>query len=360
VTTSSAARLAPLVVLPLLFAATSADAVDDASARGPLAVTTLEFADLVDANRKGPVADAKKARGASGRRVPIKVHLPAGDRPVPVVIVSHGAGGDWDTHLGQALHLASHGYAVLCLEHVGSNRAMLAGSFQFMKVMEAMTRDADEVLGRPRDVRFAIDRSEEWNRTHEKLRGRLDPDRVGIMGHSYGAFTTLAVGGMRPALDWLTPRVEPGRGLGPDLRDRRVRCGVALSPQGVGEPFFIRESFGSLAVPTLGITGTLDRQQGGLSAENRREGFALWPDGPHRLVWLTNARHVDFTDSAGTGRRELPSPTRADVQPVVRAAMLLFFDAHLRGAAEAEAKLTAAGLKPFLRGGVTDVEVLAK
>jgi len=332
----------------------------DASTRGPLAVDTIEFADLVDAVRKGPAADARNMRGAAGRRVPIKVHLPAGDGRLPVVVVSHGAGGDWDTHFGQAQHLASHGYAVLCLEHVGSNRAMVAGGFQLMKIVEAMTRDADEVLGRPRDVRFAIDRADEWNRTHDMLRGRLDLDRVGVMGHSFGAFTTLAVCGMRPALDWLTPRVEPGRGFGPDLRDERVRCGVALSPQGVGAPFFIRESFGSLAVPLLGISGTLDKQQGGLPPENRKEGFSLWPDGPHRLVWLTNARHVDFTDSTGLRRLELPSPTRADVQPIVRAASLLFFDSQLRGSAEAATRFTSDGLKPFLRGGVTGVKVLAK
>lgn len=332
----------------------------DVSARGPLAVETIEYADLVDVSRKGPAADATTRRGAAGRRVPIKVHLPAGDGPVPVVLVSHGAGGDWDTHLGQAQHLASHGYAVLCLEHVGSNRAMVAGSVQLMKIVEAMIHDADEVLGRPRDVRFAIDRAEEWNRTHEKLRGRLDLDRVGMMGHSFGAFTTLAVCGMRPALDWLTPRVEPGRGLGPDLRDERVRCGVALSPQGVGAPFFIRESFGSLSVPLLGISGTLDKQQGGLPPENRKEGFSLWPDGPHRLVWLTNARHVDFTDSTGLRRLELPSPTRADVQPVVRAAALLFFAAHLCDSADTAARITADGLKPFLRGGIAGVEVLTK
>lgn len=332
----------------------------DVSARGPFAVETIEFADLVDTTRTGPAADAKKMRGAAGRRVPVKVHLPAGDGPVPVVLVSHGAGGDWDTHLAQAQHLASHGYAVLCLEHVGSNRAMVAGSFQLMKIMEGMTRDADEVLGRPRDVRFAIDRAAEWNGSYETLRGRLDLDRVGMMGHSFGAFTTLAVCGMRPAVDWLSPRVEPGKGLGPDLRDERVRCGVALSPQGVGAPFFIRESFGSLAAPLLGMTGTLDKQQGGLPAENRREAFALWPAGPHRLVWLTNARHIDFTDSTGIRRLELPSPTRADVQPVVRAATLLFFDSQLRGSEEAGARLTADGLRPFLRGGVTGVEVLAK
>lgn len=342
------------------FTRRAATAAADVSDRGASAVETIEFADLVDATRKGPAADANGARGAAGRRVPIKVHVPVGHGPAPIVLVSHGAGGDWDTHLGQARHLASHGYAVLCLEHVGSNRAMVAGRFQLMKIVEAMTRDADEVLGRPRDAGFAIDRAEEWNRTHDTLRGRLDLGRVGIMGHSFGAFTTLAVCGMRPALDWIVPRVEPGRGLGPDLRDERVRCGVALSPQGVGEPFFIRESFGSLAVPLLGISGTLDRQQGGLPAENRREAFALWPDGPHRLVWLTNARHVDFTDSTGIRRLELPSPTRADVQPVVRAATLLFFDVVLRGSGDAAATITADGLEPFLRGGVTGVEVLAK
>jgi len=354
-----------LLVAALLLAPPALGPLDpavaaDVSTRGPLAVDTIEFADLVDALRKGPAADARNMRGAAGRRVPIKVHLPAGDGRLPVVVVSHGAGGDWDTHFGQAQHLASHGYAVLCLEHVGSNRAMVAGSFQLMKIVEAMTRDADEVLGRPRDVRFAIDRADEWNRTHDILRGRLDLDRVGVMGHSFGAFTTLAVCGMRPALEWLSPRVAPGKGLGPDLRDERVRCGVALSPQGVGEPFFIRESFGSLAVPLLGITGTLDKQQGGLPAENRRDAFALWPDGPHRLVWLTNARHVDFTDSTGIRRLELPSPTRADVQPIVRAASLLFFDSQLRGSAEAAMRFTSDGLRPFLRGGVTGVKVRAK
>ena len=54
---------------------------------------------------------------------------------------------------------------------------------------DVSTRDADEVLGRPRDVRFAIDRADAWNRTHDILRGRLDLDRVGMMGQSFGAFS---------------------------------------------------------------------------------------------------------------------------------------------------------------------------
>jgi predicted dienelactone hydrolase len=324
-------------------------------------VETIEFPELVDGSRGGPQGQGQgQGQPPKDRRVPIKVHLPAEGGPHPVVVVSHGAGGDWDTHLAHARHLASHGYAVLCLEHVGSNRGRLSGGLQSLKDLAAMTRDSREVLGRPVDVRFAIDSAAEWNRTHATLRGRLDLDRVGVMGHSFGAFTTMVVCGMRPAVDWLTPRVGTGKGLGPNLRDPRVRCGVALSPQGVGEPFFIRESFGSLQVPLLGVTGTQDRQQGGLSAENRREAFAFWPKGEHQLVWLANARHVDFTDSTGSPGRPLPSPTRADVQPVLRAVMLLFFDAHLKDAGEAAQGLTVEDLRPLLRGAVTEVEVLSK
>ena len=64
----------------------------------------------------------------------VDVYTPAGDGPFPVVVVSHGAGGDWDTHLVQAKHLASHGYAVLCLEHVGSNRERMGQGLQMMKL----------------------------------------------------------------------------------------------------------------------------------------------------------------------------------------------------------------------------------
>ena len=43
----------------------------------------------------------------------------------PLIIISHGAGGDWDTHFALAHHLATHGFIVFCLEHIGSNTKML-------------------------------------------------------------------------------------------------------------------------------------------------------------------------------------------------------------------------------------------
>ncbi len=315
-------------------------------ADGPLSTRTIEFADLADG-----------ARG--GRRVPIKVHLPSWSGPFPVVVLSHGAGGNWDSNHAQARHLASHGYVVLALEHVASNTERMRKGMRFGANMRAMTRDASEVLGRPRDVAFALDQAARWNQQHSELAGALDLSRVAVMGHSFGAYTALALCGARPALDWLVPPVEPGAGLGPDLRDARVKACVALSPQGPGEPFFRDDSFASVDRAVLGISGSRDEQQGA-SPANRRRFFELVPPGSKVFVWLANADHLSFSDSAGSKRSSLPSRSRADVQPIARAATLLFLEAQLRGDAEADARLSERGLQPLARGVVNRVEVLRK
>jgi poly(3-hydroxybutyrate) depolymerase len=336
-----------------------------------LEVEILEFPALTDASRGSGDTATEPARrrllprreqdaSDSARKVPIKVHVPATGGPYPVIVVSHGAGGDWDTHFAQAQDLATNGYAVLCVEHVGSNRERLTAGLRPMKNLDAMIRDAGEVLARPKDISFAIDQAKRWNESHERLRGKLDLARVGAMGHSFGAFTTMVVCGMRPALDWLTPTVAPGKGLGPDLRDPRVKCGVALSPQGVGEPFFVAESFAGLQVPLLGISGTKDDQQAGQPATNRREAFALWPGNGHFFVWLANAKHIDFPDSTGGSGRGLPSATRDDVQRIARPATLAFFDLHLKHVTATRSPISAAALEPLLAGEIDRVEVLSK
>jgi predicted dienelactone hydrolase len=313
---------------------------------GALTVTTIEFPDLKDEHR-------------GGRRVPIKIHVPQQQGKWPVVVFSHGGGGNWNANFAQASHLAGHGYAVLCLEHVGSNTERMKEGLRFMDNVKAMTRGSLEVLGRPKDVSFALDTAEEWNRTHPVLKGRLDLERVGVLGHSFGAYTTLVVCGACPALDWLTPPVPPGKGLGPDLSDSRVAAGVALSPQGPGEPFFLETSYASVKTPLLGITGSRDKQQGA-PPEHRRRFFELLPPGGKIFIWLANADHLGFSDSNGSGQRPLPSKSRADVQPLVRAATLFFFEATLRGDKEAEKGLSYESLKPLLRGVVNEMEIQKK
>ena len=325
--------------------------VDDAITLGKMAVATLEFPDLTDLKR-------------GERKIPIKIHFPKDiNDPTPVIIVSHGAGGNWDTHYAQAHHLASHGYIVLCVEHTGSNTTFMKRNLRWFKNLKSMVRTADEVLGRPKDISFAIDQAERWNRSHAMLHGKFDMKHVGVMGHSFGAYTTLAISGARPALDWLQPPLAPGKGIGPSLRDERVKCSVALSPQGVGEPFFLRESFAYLQIPVLGISGSKDKElSGDRPPDNRYQAFSLWPNaqGNNKYVWITNARHLDFTDAHGSNKRELPSEARAQVQTIVKAATLLFFNAHLKDDAKSKNKLTTEGLKLYLGDSINHVEVRTK
>jgi len=319
----------------------------DYSKNGQYAVNVIEFKNSIDLSRS--------------RNVPIKVHYPIEKGIYPLVIISHGAGGDWDTHFALAHHLATHGFIVFCIEHIGSNTKMLKRSIRIFKNLNDMIHDGNEVLGRPKDVSYAINQAIIWNQSNETLKGKIDTQNIGVLGHSFGAFTSMVIAGMRPALDWLEPRINYGKGLAADMKDKRVKACIALSPQGVGEPFFVKESFSSLSTPLLGISGTEDQQQGGLAPIGRYNAFDYWGrTGNNIFVWLSNAHHLDFTDSEGGDTHGMNSKNRTPVEKVVRASTLLYFNKHLKNDNEASTLLTNNGLKPYLSGEVNSVEVRIK
>ncbi|MFM7858451.1 MAG: alpha/beta hydrolase family protein [Flammeovirgaceae bacterium] len=334
-------------VLIVCFAASGVCAQVDYSINGKYTVSVMEFRNTTDTQRN--------------RNIPIKVHYPLEKGQYPLIIISHGAGGDWDTHFALAHHLATQGYVVFCLEHIGSNTKMLKRTIRIFKNLHDMIHDGKEVLGRPQDVSFAIDQAISWNESIEPLKNKIDTQNIGVLGHSFGAYTSMVIAGMKPALDWLEPRAVYGNGLGKDAKDKRVKACVALSPQGVGEPFFKKESFYTLSTPLLGISGTEDKQQGGLPPINRYEAFEFWSStGNNVFVWLTNAQHLDFTDSEGGETHGMKSKNRKEVQKVVRAATLMFFNQHLKNDALSKNQINTDGLKPYLSGKVNAVEVRSK
>ncbi|MFZ4455916.1 MAG: alpha/beta hydrolase family protein [Bacteroidales bacterium] len=319
----------------------------DYSAIGKYSAEVVEFRDLTDSSRS--------------RNIPIKVHYPTEKGTYPLIIISHGAGGDWDTHFALAHHFATHGYVVFCLEHVGSNTKRLKRTLRIFKNLNDMIHDGNEFLARPKDVSFAINQAISWNQSNEKLKNKIDIQHIGVLGHSYGAFTSMVIAGMNPAQNWLEPRSKYGTGLMPSMKDKRASACVALSPQGVGEPFFIQESFYSLSTPLLGITGTEDKQQNGLTATNRYDAFEYWgKTGNNVFVWLNNAHHLDFSDNEGGETHGMRSKNRKDVQKVVRASTLMFFNQLLKNDISLKKLLNENGLKPYLSGEVNRVEVRMK
>ncbi len=112
----------------------------------------------------------------------------------PLIVISHGNGGDYRSHEATARALASAGFVVAALTHTGDN-------------WRDQSRATDVAL-RPRQFDLLIDYMlTRWD-GHEGL----DPTRVGAFGFSAGGFTVLTAAGGRPDLSRVIPhcRDHPG------------------------------------------------------------------------------------------------------------------------------------------------------
>ncbi|MGB0111975.1 MAG: hypothetical protein WBP59_02025 [Ilumatobacteraceae bacterium] len=122
----------------------------------------------------GEVVDASR-----DRRIPYRIFAPeSAVDPLPLILVSHGGFGSDVAHL-------SGGFL---------GRTFAAGGFVAMHIGHATsTGGAHQTEDRPADVTFVLDRLADG--TIDVPRVEVDLQRIGITGHSYGAYTALAVGG---------------------------------------------------------------------------------------------------------------------------------------------------------------------
>ncbi|NJL45796.1 MAG: hypothetical protein HC922_08890 [Leptolyngbyaceae cyanobacterium SM2_3_12] len=90
----------------------------------------------------------------------VDVYLPQEvSGPVPVVIVSHGFGAVKEDFIFLNEHLASHGYAVLAPDHVGSDLAYREG---YLEGRLNTLLSPIEFINRPREISFLIDKQRNW------------------------------------------------------------------------------------------------------------------------------------------------------------------------------------------------------
>lgn len=284
---------------------------------------------------------------ARGRTVPAKVYFsPAATGVCPVVIFSHGLGGTREgaAYLGDCW--ASNGYVAVFLQHTGSDESVWRGKSRPMQAMRAAAADPAEIVNRPRDVAFALDCLVKVNLdTNSPLRGRLDLHRVGVSGHSFGAYTALAAAGRAMK--------GPLGSKAVDLHDPRVRACIALSPPARGTPAE-KESYATFAVPCLHVTGTEDRSPiNDTAPEQRRIPYDAISASNQFLVIFKGADHMVFSGRSAPGRDRAADER---VRDLVARASLQFWNAFLRDDPKARAWLREGGFKKAL-GDLAALEV---
>jgi predicted dienelactone hydrolase len=267
--------------------------------------------------------------------VPVRIYLPDSSTPMPVILFSHGLGGsrNGNTFLGQ--HWAGRGYVVVFLQHPGSDSSVWRGK-PLSERMSSLVKAASlkNFVRRARDVHAVLDALRSWNSDPKsRLSNRMDLERIGMSGHSFGAITTEAVSG------------ETFPVLRTKLTDSRIKAAIAFSPSAplTGTP---EAHFSSVKIPWLLMTGTKDDSPlGRIDARSRLEVYPALKGAPKYEVVLNNAEHSAFIDHVLPGDKEPRNPNHHRVMLALTTA---FWDAYLRGDKDAVAWLNGAGPRSVL------------
>jgi len=223
-------------------------------------------------------------------------------------LFSHGFGGYRGQNLSQMEELASRGYIVVAIDHTfcasavefpGGRIVRFAPEFQ-KNDPKADRSEQDkrfDELARlwAADAAFVIDELEKFNgASGDAFAGRLDLDKIGMFGHSFGGATS---GQMC-------------------LQDPRVKCGINMGGrpygdsrvQGVKRPFMVLTAVRGPADPMLLATAGLTQETYKEMIDAMMAEFDLIlhaaPEG--YLAKFTRMDHYNFTDF----------PYIADLSPV--------------------------------------------
>jgi dienelactone hydrolase len=191
----------------------------------------------------------------------------------PLILFSHSSGPGRRTATFLCTHLSSHGYLVAALDHSELTAPELARKNDETAEQKAARVEA-WIANRVPDISFLLDHlldGAAW-----ESEAKLDPARIGIVGHSFGGWTALAA---------------------PDV-ERRIRAVVALAPGGSSRPkpgiLPVKLAFGwGRDVPTLYLVAEDDIS---LPLAGMFELFERTP-ATKQMITLRRADHMHFMDN---------------------------------------------------------------
>ena len=261
-----------------------------------------------------------------------------------LIVISHGVASSRQTFSYLGEHLASHGFAVAIVEHddISLNKfdGFLSGSERFP--------EPNNLIDQPLDIKAVLDRLERETQTNNALKNKINVRQTGIIGHSFGGYTSLALGGGQLKADSESAKclVEDYQNVLLDLsslaectfnklsevdtrlKEPRIKAVMAINPMA---KIFKPTGMAEIDVPTMLISGTDDLMMPPM-AEQIQPFSWLQPELEKYLVLVKPGTHFSFLRE-GLGVLPVPdtvvgiSPTFA--YPVINSLSTIFFKVYL-------------------------------
>ncbi|ELS00850.1 putative dienelactone hydrolase [Xenococcus sp. PCC 7305] len=221
------------------------------------------------------------------------LYLPQGTTSkISVIVVSNGLGAKRDRFKELAHHLASYGFAVVILDHPGSDRKREKA---FRNWLYQENFDATEFIDRPLDISFILDELAQTQQV--EFPQRLNLKQVGIFGYSLGGTTAMSLAGAQINFEQLEQDCAQPLNLlnisilyqcralelpreTRSLKDERIKAAFLFVP--FGKSLFGEAELAKIDIPTIWqvvdkdfLTSLLDEQIPAFNALTNRDRYLV-------------------------------------------------------------------------------------
>ncbi|MGK7918315.1 MAG: alpha/beta hydrolase [Prochloraceae cyanobacterium] len=286
--------------------------------------TPIDFSKLPDLRQAGKLGYIKQTFTLNDtsrqRQLTVDLYKPQTWREgkTPVVVASHGLASNRQLFEKLGKNLASYGYVVVAPQHPGSD------SIYLQDMLQGYYRDVfnlNAFIDRPLDISYVLDELERRNATD--FEERLNLESVGLIGHSFGGYTALAIAGAQINFEQLEQECErviwdPNLSLllqcraldlprqTYDFRDRRVKAIMVFNP--VSRSIFGVKGLSQIEIPVFIAAGELDPATPAVIEQIRPFTFLTTSD--RYLALLKGQAHVDISQLDAGAMRTLESLSR--------------------------------------------------